>query len=580
MTWPSPRAPAQRIGQPVEALMREQMRAGSEALLETDAADGTPIFLGYSRAPLSGAAVTIAMPQALALQEMLRAVAMIALAVALVLLAGFSLAWAMGGRIGRSIRALTVPARALASGEPYTLEAMSFCEAEAVADGFRSLQADLQRHRQQLEMLVAERTGQLEKSRAQLEHLYATTPAGLSLVDTELRVMRINDYQAAIHGRSVTTHLGHPIGELIADPLLRHAILAGYRDVLRTGAAVEGRELSGISAAAPQQLSHWIASYHPLFDADGGLHAIAGLLLDISEQKRGEAALQQSKRLFKSVVENIPAMIFVKRADDLRFELFNRHGEQLLGLAPGATGQERRRLRAGRAGRRLQRGRPPRAGLGRDRRNRAGASHHGQRRAALPDHPQSGAARRARRGHPPAGHVARHHRAHPRRRGAAHHHGAAGAERALHPHHHRQPARHGGLLGRRPALPLRQPLLPRMAQQGRRGGARRDHARPARRRADGGQRRARRRRAGRPGAGFRGRAALAVRRTQLYLDQLHPRLRRAGAGARLLRAGVGRDGTQGNRAAPAPPQRGAGGGARQGRGGQPREKRLRRQYEP
>ena len=329
--------PAQRIGQPVDALMREQMHAGSEALLETDAADGTPIFLGYSRAPLSGAAVTIAMPQALALQEMLRAVAMISLAVALVLLAGFSLAWSMGGRIGRSIRALTVPARALASGEPYTLEAMSFCEAEAVADGFQSLQADLQRHRQQLEMLVAERTGQLEKSRAQLEHLYATTPAGLSLVDTELRVMRINDYQAAIHGRSVTTHLGHPIGELIADPQLRHAILACYRDVLRTGAAVEGRELSGVSAAAPQQLSHWIASYHPLFDADGALHAIAGLLLDISEQKRGEAALQQSKRLFKSVVENMPAMIFVKRAYDLRYELFNRHGEQLMGLAPGAV---------------------------------------------------------------------------------------------------------------------------------------------------------------------------------------------------------------------------------------------------
>src|SRR5471030_1630339 len=259
MTWPSPRAPAQRIGQPVEALMREQMRAGSEALLETDAADGTPIFLGYSRAPLSGAAVTIAMPQALALQELLRAVAMIALTVALVLLAGFSLAWFMGGRIGRSVRALTVPARALASGEPYTLEAMSFCEAEAVADGFHTLQADLQSHRQQLEMLVAERTGQLEKSRAQLEQLYATTPAGLSLVDTELRVMRVNDYLAAIHGRPVTAHLGHHLAEMIADPRLREDVLAGYRSVLETGRAVEGLELSGVSAAAPGQLSHWIA---------------------------------------------------------------------------------------------------------------------------------------------------------------------------------------------------------------------------------------------------------------------------------------------------------------------------------
>ncbi len=53
--------------------------------------------------------------------------------------------------------------------------------------------------------------------------------------------------------------------------------------------------------------------------------------LDISERLRVRDELKQSQALLESIVENIPAMVFLKRADDLRFELFNRAGEKLLG---------------------------------------------------------------------------------------------------------------------------------------------------------------------------------------------------------------------------------------------------------
>jgi PAS domain S-box-containing protein len=48
---------------------------------------------------------------------------------------------------------------------------------------------------------------------------------------------------------------------------------------------------------------------------------------------RLKGELQHSKRLLDAIVENIPAMVFLKRASDLRFELFNRAGEQMLGYA-------------------------------------------------------------------------------------------------------------------------------------------------------------------------------------------------------------------------------------------------------
>src|SRR5262245_41375376 len=54
-----------------------------------------------------------------------------------------------------------------------------------------------------------------------------------------------------------------------------------------------------------------------------------------SARVRRRPALQQERddRLFlKSILENIPDMIFVKDAKDLRFVLFNRAGEELLGM--------------------------------------------------------------------------------------------------------------------------------------------------------------------------------------------------------------------------------------------------------
>jgi PAS domain S-box-containing protein len=71
--------------------------------------------------------------------------------------------------------------------------------------------------------------------------------------------------------------------------------------------------------------------------------------IDISKQKKAEVEikkyknnlellvksrtleLEKQKTFFNSIVENIPDMIFVKDAKDLKFELFNKAGEKLLG---------------------------------------------------------------------------------------------------------------------------------------------------------------------------------------------------------------------------------------------------------
>ncbi len=57
----------------------------------------------------------------------------------------------------------------------------------------------------------------------------------------------------------------------------------------------------------------------------------AALQQELAERQQADRALHESKQLVASVLENVPLMIFLKDAQDLRFVLLNRAGEDLLG---------------------------------------------------------------------------------------------------------------------------------------------------------------------------------------------------------------------------------------------------------
>jgi len=66
---------------------------------------------------------------------------------------------------------------------------------------------------------------------------------------------------------------------------------------------------------------------------EGRVQGAVVTFLDVTEQMRVKGELHHSQVLLNSIVENIPAMVFLKRAEDLRFELFNLAGEQLVGYS-------------------------------------------------------------------------------------------------------------------------------------------------------------------------------------------------------------------------------------------------------
>ena len=78
---------------------------------------------------------------------------------------------------------------------------------------------------------------------------------------------------------------------------------------------------------------------HPLHE-NGKLVGAVVTFLDISERKEAEeklershATLRNNERFLDSIINNIPNMIFIKEAKELRFVRLNKAGEELLGVS-------------------------------------------------------------------------------------------------------------------------------------------------------------------------------------------------------------------------------------------------------
>ncbi|SFX25246.1 PAS domain S-box-containing protein [Janthinobacterium lividum] len=324
-------APQRYVGRRSSASLLEQIRQAREGVLRHTTLEGLDVYTGFRRAPDDAWTVAVTMRTSTVAEALLGSVVTGSLILALLLGAGFALAWRVGGRLARTLQELTQQIHALAQGKPLLSNRHADRESADMAGALGALERDLRRHRTQLESLVAERTLALEKSTRLLETVYATAPIGMLFVGLDLRIVMINHYLAAISGASVAQHLGQPVGAMQFDDAVRVQVERCVRQVLDTGTPIVDLELQGHGGRQREHPSHWIVSFHPIFGPEQQLLGVSGLWLDISERKRSEAEFRRSKHLFGTIIENIPAMVFVKRADKLSFEMINRHAELTLG---------------------------------------------------------------------------------------------------------------------------------------------------------------------------------------------------------------------------------------------------------
>ncbi|MEG4337129.1 PAS domain S-box protein [Microcoleus sp. D3_18_C2] len=175
----------------------------------------------------------------------------------------------------------------------------------------------------------------LEQELAQRQGLFDAflkeAPAGLCILDSQLRYVQINQFLAEINCLSPAAHIGKTVREIL--PNIAPIIEPLYEKILRTKQPLINIEMSGDNPRKPGFVRHLTGSYFPLLDKDGEAIGIGAVVVDISDRKQAEAALQKSEQLYRTMASNIPNGAVMLFDPEMRYTLVEGTELAAVGLA-------------------------------------------------------------------------------------------------------------------------------------------------------------------------------------------------------------------------------------------------------
>lgn len=159
--------------------------------------------------------------------------------------------------------------------------------------------------------ITARKRAEVERERvmATLNSFIASAPAGVALLDSEMRFQHINEPLAAMNGISVEAHLGRSVAEVVPD--LYEAVKPVFDRVLSEGKPVPDFILEGDSPKHPGEKHVWRESWFPLPGADGRPFGVGVIVQEITEQRRLEQEREDNQRTLFELVERCPFGIYI-----------------------------------------------------------------------------------------------------------------------------------------------------------------------------------------------------------------------------------------------------------------------------
>ena len=138
-----------------------------------------------------------------------------------------------------------------------------------------------------------------------LDAFFTAAPAGLAILDRELRYVQLNETLALMNGRPVAEHLGHSVREVL--PAIAATLEPVLQRILDTGEPALNIELSGETPAQPGVTRYWRASYFPLAArgrrGKNGTGGIGAIVVEDTPRRHAERALRRSGTEYKAIVE-------------------------------------------------------------------------------------------------------------------------------------------------------------------------------------------------------------------------------------------------------------------------------------
>jgi PAS domain S-box-containing protein len=158
---------------------------------------------------------------------------------------------------------------------------------------------------------------QVRQTVAELRAVYDTVPVGLSLVDPALRFVNVNARFAAIAGLAPEAHIGRAPHEVMPEGLAR-PLEEAQRRVFATGRPELDVTCSGPAPGATLQIRHWLASCHPVKDAEGNVTGVSAVMQDVTERVRAEQSRELLVTELNHRVKNTLATVQSLAAQSLR----------------------------------------------------------------------------------------------------------------------------------------------------------------------------------------------------------------------------------------------------------------------
>jgi PAS domain S-box-containing protein len=168
----------------------------------------------------------------------------------------------------------------------------------------------------------------LQEQFQELSQIYKYSPVGLSVLDCDLRYLRINERLAEMNGLPVDKHLGRTVHEVL--PHLAETLEKLWKPLFETGKPLLDIEIQGRTPKEPQVTRHWLTSAIPLRSAAGDITSLVGAAIEITDLKRAEEQVNVSENKYRRLHAGMmDAFVCVDMAG--RITEFNEVYRQMLG---------------------------------------------------------------------------------------------------------------------------------------------------------------------------------------------------------------------------------------------------------